>query len=82
MEEKIINQVVQCGGFKKLVTIETCQQGCDYFDGIHKEPVYGRTAEIKKDIVGYNYYITCIRPRSLPFQPVGEISSLIKNQEK
>lgn len=72
-EEKIINQVVQCGGFKKLVTIETCQQSCDYFDGIHKEPVYGRTKENKRGIIEHNYYIKCIRPRSLPFQAIGEV---------
>lgn len=81
-EEKIVNQVIQCGGFKKLVTIETCQQSCNYFDGIHKESISGRNEDGKKDIVGYNYYIKCIRPRMLPFQAVGEVLPKIDSKKE
>ena len=80
-EAKIVNQVVQCGGFKQLVTTETCQQGCEYFDAVHEEPVYGRTEESESAVVGYNYYIKCIRPRVLPFQAIGEFLPKIDNLE-
>jgi hypothetical protein len=81
-EEKIIKQVIQCGGFKKLVTIETCQQACNYFDGIHKEPVSGRNKKGENDIVGHNYYIKCIRPRMLPFQAIGEVLPEIDSKKE
>lgn len=80
-EEKIINQVVQCNGFRKLMTIETCQNNCDMFGGIHKEPVEGRSEKGKREVIDHNYYIKCNRPRLLPFMQIGEISSLIKNKE-
>ena len=71
-EETIIKQVVQCRGFNKLITIETCQESCGDFGGIHKDPVSGRGEDGKTTIVGYNYYIKCKRPRLLPFTEVGE----------
>jgi len=72
-EETIISQVVQCRAFGKLITTETCQQICEYFGDIHKEPVNGRNEEGKMALLRYDYYIKCNRPRLLPFQPVGEV---------
>ncbi len=80
-EETIIKQVVQCRGFGKLVIIETCQQSCDSFGGIQKEPVKGRNEEGEMAILSYDYYIKCNRPRLLPFQPVGEVIPGIKREE-
>lgn len=72
-EEKILNQVVQCRAFSKLITIETCQQSCDMFGGIHKEPVNGRNEEGRMALIRHDFYIKCNRPRLLPFMEVGEV---------
>ena len=71
--ETIINQVVQCRGFNKLITIETCQQSCADFGGIHKEPVKGRNEKGEMVLIKYDFYIKCNRPRLLPFTEIGEL---------
>ena len=80
-EETIINQVVQCRAFSKLITIETCQQSCGDFGGIHKESVNGRNEEGKMVLLRYDYYIKCNRPRLLLFQPVGEVLQQVDGKE-
>jgi hypothetical protein len=76
-----IDRVVKCGGFDKLMTIETCKQACDHFGGIHEEPVKGHDADKNMVVVGYNYYIQCLRSRLLPFQAAGEVLPKIKGKE-
>ncbi|MCK5608706.1 hypothetical protein KAR91_42910 [Candidatus Pacearchaeota archaeon] len=72
-KEEIIKQVVQCRAFRGLITIETCQQSCKDFGGIHQEPVYGKTEKGKKPLLRHDPYIKCNRPRLLPFMAVGEV---------
>ena len=81
-KEEIIKQVVQCRAFSGLITIETCQQSCGDFGGIHKEPVYGKTKQGKKPLLRHDLYIKCNRPRLLPFQSIGEALPQTKRIEE
>ena len=81
-KEEIIKQVVQCRAFSGLITIETCQQSCGDFGGIHKEPVYGRNEQGERVLLRHDPYIKCNRPRLLPFMAIGEVLPQSKRTEE
>ena len=72
-ETTVVADVVRCLGFKQLVTIETCKNNCNFFGGIHKEPVSGRNKDGNTEILKHDLYIICNKPRLIPFETVGEV---------
>lgn len=74
VQEADILDVVKCQGFKKLMTVKTCKDACEYFGGIHKEPVKGRVeGEKELKVIRHDLYIICNKPRLVPFEQVGEV---------